>query len=223
MHWPVADGYFGKSIDYRDTWSAMTRLLDSGKARHIGVCNFSPHQMEDLLNHTSNPPAVHQMEYVQSQYVFVLCQTYANTARSGRIHPYLQQEDWIKWHEKHRIHVTAYSPLAGTNPTYDPGDPVQLLNSTVVKKIADKRSCTPAQVALVWGMARGTSVIPKTSHLERVTENFGALECVLKKKDLEEIDKLGKEHHRFNNPSDSWGVQLYEGLEDSEGKHKKHS
>ena len=64
MHWPVADGYFGrKYIDYRDTWAAMGGLLSVGKARHIGVSNFSPKQMEDLLNHTSNIPSVHQMEY----------------------------------------------------------------------------------------------------------------------------------------------------------------
>jgi alcohol dehydrogenase (NADP+) len=42
----------------------MTRLVENGKARHIGVCNFSPKQLHDLLNHTSYPPAVHQMEYV---------------------------------------------------------------------------------------------------------------------------------------------------------------
>jgi alcohol dehydrogenase (NADP+) len=63
MHWPVKDRSFGrKSIEYRDTWNAMTRFLENGKARHIGVCNFSPAQLKDLLNHTAYPPSVHQME-----------------------------------------------------------------------------------------------------------------------------------------------------------------
>ncbi|KAK5174776.1 uncharacterized protein LTR77_001859 [Saxophila tyrrhenica] len=202
MHWPVKDGWFGrKYIDYVDTWGAMVLLKDKGKARHIGVSNFSPHQMEDLLKNTSVVPAVHQME----------------------LHPYLQQSDFVEWHSKHGIHVTAYSPLAGTNPTYDTGNFTQLLNNTVVTKIASKRDCTPAQVLLAWGMGRGTSVIPKTSHFERVKENFGSLECELKDKDVEKIDKLGKAHKRYNNPSKSWGLDLYEDLEDSKGEHKKHS
>jgi alcohol dehydrogenase (NADP+) len=139
------------------------------------------------------------------------------------MHPYLAQNKWLKVHQEHGIHVTAYSPLAGTNPTYDPGAPEQLLKNKKVVNIAEKRGCTPAQVVLAWGLSRGTSVIPKSSHLDRITENFHSLECVLKSKDLKKIDKLRKEYYRFNNPSGSWDVPLYEGLEDSEGEHKKHS
>lgn len=108
------------------------------------------------------------------------------------MHPYLAQTKWLNTHRDHGIHVTSYSPLAGTNPTYDPGAPEQLLKNKKVVNIAEKRGCTPAQVVLAWGLSRGTSVIPKSSHLERITENFHALECVLKKKDLKKIDKLGK-------------------------------
>jgi alcohol dehydrogenase (NADP+) len=139
------------------------------------------------------------------------------------MHPYLAQNKWLKSHERRGIHVTAYSPLAGTNPTDDPGAPVQLLKNKKIVSIAEKRGCTPAQVVLQWGMRRGTSVIPKSSHLDRITENLHAVECGLSKKDLKKIDKLGKEYYRFNNPSESWDVPLYNGLEDSEGNHKKHS
>ena len=66
-------------------------------------------------------------------------------------------------------------------------------------------------------------MIPKTSHLERVKQNFGALKCELKAKDLKKIDKLGETRARYNNPSKSWGLDLYERLEDSKGEHKKHS
>jgi alcohol dehydrogenase (NADP+) len=86
----------------------------------------------------------------------------------------------------------------------------QLLNNTVIAKIAKKRDCTPAQVILAWGVSRGTSVIPKTSHANRATENFQSLDCVLHKKDLKKIGGLGKAHRRYNNPSESWGVDLYE-------------
>lgn len=63
-------------------------------------------------------------------------------------------------------------------------------------------------------------MIPKSIHKDYIEENFGAVECVLKKKDLEKIGKLGKWHHRYNNPSKSWGVDLYRGLEDDDGRHK---
>ena len=200
MHWPVASSKGVNTIDYLDTWSAMESLVDSGKTHHIGVANFSPREMKKLLKHSkSHPPQVHQME----------------------LHPYLQQSDWIKWHSDRGIHVTAYSPLAGTNPIYDPGEPTPLLNNSVMTKIADKRGCSPAQVAIMWSMARGTSVIPKSSHNSRITENFHSLECVLHESDFEKIEELGKEYYRFNNPTKGWGVPLYEGLEDWEGKHEK--
>ncbi|KAK4624147.1 hypothetical protein CLAFUW4_05903 [Fulvia fulva] len=211
MHWPVADKLFGgKEINYRDAWSGMVLLKQKGKTRHIGVSNFSPEQLEDLLNHTSTPPEVHQME----------------------LHPYLQQNEWIDFHKTHSIHVTAYSPLGGTNPAYDKkskdkknkkdkhDDPTPLLKSKVIHKIAKKRDCTPAQVVLQWGLLRGTSVIPKSVHKNYIKENFKATEFSLKEKDIEKIDKLGKYHHRYNNPSGSWEVPLYEGLEDQDGEHK---
>ena len=149
--------------------------------------------------------------------------TFADSVATIRLHPYLQQEDFVEWHEEHKIHVTAYSPLAGTNPTYNPGNPVPLLKNEVITKIAEKRECTPAQVILAWGMGRGTSVIPKTSHLDRVEENYKSIGCVLESKDIKKIDKLHKEYFRYNNPSKSWDVPLYEGLEDSKGNHQRDS
>lgn len=201
MHWSVSsNGPEGPHIAYKDTWAAMVRLREIGKARHIGVSNFSPAEMEDLLKHTTFQPQVHQME----------------------LHPYLQQTEWLEWHKNHSIHVTAYSPLGGTNPTYkESAPPDPLLKNHVVKKISKKRSCTPAQVALQWGMARGTSVIPKSIHGDYITENFHSPECILKGKDIKKLDALGKFHHRYNNPSKSWGLHLYEGLEDDDGKHHR--
>lgn len=175
----------------------MENLLAKTKVRHIGVSNFSPHQMKHLIEHSSTKPAFHQFE----------------------LHPYLQQREWVKWHKHNGINVTAYSPLANMNPIYGaPGDkhdePPRLLDNPTVTNIALVRGCTPAQVVLAWGMHRGTSVIPKSSHAERIKENLRTLECVLQKGDFEEITALGgKFTKRFNNPSKGWGVDLYEGLE----------
>lgn len=195
MHWPVASTKSGNEIYFVDTWKAMIQLLQSGKTRYIGISNFSPAQLETLLNSTTHVPSVHQME----------------------MHPYLPQNEWLSYHRARGIHVTAYSPLAGTNPTYN-GKPVhgppQLLENKAMVKIAKKRNCSVAQVALSWGMSRGNSVIPKSSHAERIDENFASKQCELEDDDFETIDGLGEKYtHRYNNPSKSWGVKLYDGLD----------
>lgn len=197
MHWPVASTKHGNEISFVKTWEAMSQLVQSGKTRNIGVSNFSPEQLEVLLNSTTHPPAVHQME----------------------LHPYLPQQEWIEFHKLHDIHVTAYSPLGGTNPTYNnrPVDgPPPLLENVAIAEIGKKRSCTPAQVALSWGLSRGTSVIPKAAHKHHIDENWESPECNLEEEDYQIIAELGRNYtHRYNNPSKSWGLKLYSGLEDS--------
>ncbi|KAF2841581.1 Aldo/keto reductase [Patellaria atrata CBS 101060] len=202
MHWPVGNAPItGKlRFDYIETWHAMEKLLDTGKVRNIGVSNFSRGQLHRLIKSSKVKPAVHQME----------------------LHPYLHQEKWIRMHQAHGIAVTAYSPLGNMNPTYHDDDsddtesPPLLLKNPVILNIARKRSCTAAQVALAWGMSRGTSVIPKSSHEDHIRENIGATECHLQKEDFREIVEVGRKWStRFNNPGEGWGVHLFEGLEDS--------
>ncbi|THX37094.1 hypothetical protein D6D10_06140, partial [Aureobasidium pullulans] len=93
---PIASTKKGNEISFLDTWKAMVQLVQSGKTRRIGVSNFSPNQLDTLLNHTTHVPFAHQME----------------------LHPYLPQNDWIQYHKVRNIRVTAYSPLRRTNPTY---------------------------------------------------------------------------------------------------------
>ena len=168
--------------------------LDTSKVRHVGISNFSPAQLRALLTNSSTLPSAHQME----------------------MHPYLPQSPWLLYHQSLGIHVTAYSPLGNANPTYGPpekSDPPSLLENDVVANIAGMRGCTPAQVVLQWGLARGTSVIPKSKHVERIEENFGALECFLEYDDWKALGKLGEKSVRFNNPTKGWGVPLYDGLD----------
>lgn len=175
----------------------MTALLLTPKVRQIGISNFSPSQLHYLLSTSPIKPSVHQFES----------------------HPYLQQTSWVSYHEHHNIIVTAYSPLANLNPIYgSPGKskdtPPSLLQNKEIAKIAEKRGCTNAQVALKWGMGRGTSVIPKSSHEERIRENFEAVDCPLEREDYDAIGVIGEKYlKRFNNPSKDWGVDLYEGLD----------
>jgi alcohol dehydrogenase (NADP+) len=204
MHWPVGKGPSDNSYhyDYLQTWQAMEQLLKTGRVRNIGIANFSPDQVKELIEKSNIKPAVHQME----------------------LHPYLPQDKWIRAHLVHGISITSYSPLGNQNPTY--GDRARrspttqkkaplLLKDQIINDIAEKRHCTPAQVVLAWGMSRGTSVIPKSKHKEYIKENFEALKCVLQGDDFGRIEKLGEEPRRFNNPSNGWGVKLFEGLDDA--------
>ena len=210
MHWPVSniDGnnsiYFipvchfvlmaAQDLTIPETWHAMTALLKTGKVRHVGISNFSPAQLSALLTNSTTRPSAHQME----------------------LHPYLPQTAWLLYHAAHNIHVTAYSPLGNANPTYGPpqkDDPPLLLDNDVIRSIAKTRACTPATVALAWGLGRGTSVIPKSRHLERIRENFKAPGCVLEYSDWKALEGIGEKSTRFNNPGKSWGVKLYDGLD----------
>ncbi|KAL8635713.1 MAG: hypothetical protein Q9228_006823 [Teloschistes exilis] len=199
MHWPVSTSpKTGKTkVGYLDAWHTMEKLHKTPQLRNIGVSNFSPSELKDLIDRSSTVPAVHQFE----------------------IHPYLPQTDFLDYHRELGIQVTAYSPFANTNPIYkpQPDDPPHLLTENLdMLAIAAERGCTTAQVALVWGRSRGCVVIPKASHVEHIKENFRAVECRLTDEDLERVDWVSDRYlKRFNNPSESWGVKLYDGLQDS--------
>ena len=66
----------------------MEKAFKNGKARAIGISNFSRSELERLLKETSVVPAAHQME----------------------LHPYLQQKAWVEFHKSKGIHITQYSP-----------------------------------------------------------------------------------------------------------------
>jgi len=196
MHWPVGSEPDTKKthLDYVETWRSMIGLSKT-KVLNIGVSNFAPSQLEEIITETGVKPFAHQME----------------------LHPYLQQSAWVAAHKAQGISVTAYSPLGNSNPTYhDKEGPPPLLKNELMIEIATKRNCTPAQVALTWGIGRGSSVIPRSSHPAYIAENFGSLECKLQYEDLVQLRLMGRKHlKRFNNPSENWGVKLFQGLDDA--------
>ena len=119
-------------IDYVDTWKGMEAVFKKGKAKAIGVSNFSQAEMERLIKEASVPPAAHQLE----------------------CHPYLQQRGFDAFHKKHNVHVTQYSPFGNSNPIYTKHESTgRLIEDPTLAEIGKKYGKNGAQVALAWGVA----------------------------------------------------------------------
>lgn len=135
--------------DYVDTYKALEKCYKSGKAKAIGISNFSRAELERLLQHTSVPPAAHQME----------------------LHPWLQQKEFVELHRQKGIHVTQYSPFGNQNEVYDVGKGLRkLMEDPVLVEIGKKYGKSGAQVALAWGITKGHSVIPKSKTESRIKQ-----------------------------------------------------
>ncbi|OAP64309.1 hypothetical protein AYL99_00281 [Fonsecaea erecta] len=205
MHWPVAflpgqkpgRTVVDQDTSVHDTWAAMEELVRANLTRHIGVSNFSPRQLDDLLARCDIRPWAHEFE----------------------THPYLQQQEFVDWHRKNNITVIAYSPLANMNPTYSDKYPdlPHVLDDPFWIDLAAEKNVTPAQAILAWGRQRGTVVIPKSVHRDRIEENLGSLKVSFTEKEMLKIAEQDK-RSRFNNPSKSWGVELFEGLDDGSSR-----
>jgi diketogulonate reductase-like aldo/keto reductase len=168
----------------------MEKLVRNGKARAIGISNFTPAKIERILKECSIPPADHQIEG----------------------HLYLQQPKFAEYHRQKGIHITQYSPM-GPRPNNDSGVPSPVRDPTVLE-LAQRYGKTPAQVMLAWGVRHGRSVIPKASSVERIRENLGS-DFEISPEDLAKLDGLDK-NMRMTDPAEEWNVDvsLFEGLPD---------
>jgi len=203
MHWPAAfgrgDSLFPKDsdgktksgdVDYVDTYKAMEACYKKGKAKAIGISNFSKAELEHLLERTSVVPAAHQLE----------------------LHPWLQQHSFCEFNKSKGIHITQYSPFGNQNEIYDSGKNMgKLMDEPVLVEIGKKHSKSGAQVALAWGIAHGHSVIPKSKTESRIKQNLKG-DFKLSGDEVQKIDELDKKL-RFNDPSGSFGWDFYKDLD----------
>src|SRR5690606_4688665 len=121
-------------------WASMEKGLDMGLTRHIGVSNFNINKLKEILASARIRPEMNQVE----------------------LHPFLQQKDLLDFCRSNNIHLTAYAPLGSAYRVADKEvDFPILLENEIIQKIAAKHQATPAQVAISWGIQRGTAVIPK--------------------------------------------------------------
>jgi methylglyoxal/glyoxal reductase len=153
IHWPVP----GMS---EETWKAMVRLLREQKTRAIGVSNYDIYDLSQLMKSSDVLPAVDQVEF----------------------HPFLYQERLLRFCEKNRIQVEAYSPLTRG---------MQINRPTIIA-VANKYRKTPAQVLIRWSLQHGLVVIPKSIHEERILENSKVFDFELEPEDMEHLDSLNE-------------------------------
>jgi diketogulonate reductase-like aldo/keto reductase len=157
-------------------YTAAERLLADGRVRAVGVCNFSPKHLEDLIARTDIVPAVNQVE----------------------VHPFFVQRALRDVHRRLGIATQAWSPLGGAN-VYMPKRPnapesakalKNPLGDPVVTRLADRHRKTPAQIILRWHVEHGVSAIPKSVRPSRIAENFDVFDFELTADEVASIDAL---------------------------------
>jgi diketogulonate reductase-like aldo/keto reductase len=150
-------------------YQGLERLLADGRVRAIGVSNFMPHHLAQLLERTEVVPAVNQVE----------------------LHPYFTQPAVQAADAEHGILTQAWSPIGGI--TFYPGWGDQrrnVMQDSVIGEIAERHGRTPAQVMLRWHLQQGRSAIPKSTNPARIAENFAVFDFELSSDDLARIDAL---------------------------------
>ncbi|MEM9171405.1 MAG: aldo/keto reductase [Pseudomonadota bacterium] len=161
------------------TWAAMEQLIDTGKVKRIGVCNYNTVLLHDLMSYATVQPAMLQVES----------------------HPYLTQAPLRRVADAYDIPVTAFSPLGALSYVEldMAGERDTVLSDAGVLAAAERLGRTPAQVVLRWGIQRGTAVIPKTSRKARLAENIDVFDFELSEQEMAAISALNQ-NRRFNDP-----------------------
>lgn len=195
IHWPIAFKrmeenvwsqnedktvrYYADGITLADTWRAMERLVDLKLVRSIGLSNFKPSEIDDILRIARIKPTVNQIE----------------------LHPYLNQQKLREYCSNKNIVITSYCPLANLKRPNEHEEDSPLYNP-VIQEIAKSKNKTAAQVILRWHLQHNLTVIPKTVTPERLHENCQVFDFYLSENEMEKIDQLEQNHHRrFMNPA----------------------
>lgn len=174
IHQPVGD-YYG-------AYRAMEELYKEGRVRAIGVCNFYPERLTDLVLHADVIPAVNQVE----------------------IHPFFQQEKAIGYMREYGVVPEAWGPFAEGNHG--------IFTHPVLSAIGKKYGKSAAQVALRWNVQRGVVVIPKSVHKERIEQNLDIWDFALSDDDMAEIAKLDIGHSEIVDHSDPAFIKMISGM-----------
>lgn len=159
IHQPFGDVY--------GAWRAMEELYQEGQIRAIGVSNFHPDRLMDLIVHNQVTPAVNQIE----------------------CHPFHQQIQTQAFLEENNVQIESWGPFAEGKHN--------IFQNELLRSIADKYQKSVAQVILRWLTQRGVVAIPKSVRKERIVENFNIFDFDLSREDMAAIVTLDTKTSSF--------------------------
>lgn len=163
VHWPMgfkedagndpmdSNGkYLPSEIHFTETYRELEEMVRKGKTKSIGLSNFNPRQVKEILDMCTIRPVCNQFE----------------------VNPNLHNNEWIDYCKKENIAVVAYAPLGAPDRMWlKEEDPVPL-KSEIVLNLAKKYNKSPAQVILRWLIQRDVIIIPKSANPSRLAENL---------------------------------------------------
>lgn len=170
--------------DYYDAYRAFEELYQEGVLKAIGVSNFYPDRLVDIANFANIVPMVNQVE----------------------THVLNQQTEAKKWMDKYEVQIEAWAPFGEGRGG--------LFENPVLTEIGEKHGKTSAQVMLRWNIQRGVVVLPKSTHIERMKQNFNVFDFVLTEEDMAAIAALDTQTSSFFSHYDpnmvEWFVKMVE-------------
>ncbi len=169
--------------DYYGAYRALEDLYEEGKIKAIGVSNFYPDRLTDIcLFDRKVIPAVNQVE-------------------TNPINAQFKAQENM---EKYGVHIEAWAPFGeGRNGLFE--------NETLVN-IGKKYDKSSAQVILRWIIQRGVIIACKSTHVERMEQNFNVFDFRLTDEDMKEINKLNTSDSLFFNHQDPTMVELFDNI-----------
>src|SRR5919202_907447 len=169
IHQPFGDVY--------GAWRAMEELYREGRVRAIGVSNFQPDRIMDLIVHNQVVPAVNQIE----------------------CHPFNQQIETQKFLQDNNVQIESWASFAeGRNNIFE---------NEVLRSIASKHGKSVAQIIVRWLTQRGVVAIPKSGRPERIVENFNVFDVELSPDDMAAIATLDTRTSSFFDHRDPASVK----------------
>jgi methylglyoxal/glyoxal reductase len=168
IHYPVRER--------RRSWRALEALRVGGKARSIGVSNFTIRHLNELLAETKTVPAVNQVEF----------------------HPYLYQRDLLDFCAGRGIALEAYSPLTKGERLKDPK-----LVAVATKYSKSGAGKSTAQILIRWALQHGLIVIPKSANRKRIFENADVFDFEISAADMQLLDGFNENLRTCWDPTDA--------------------
>ena len=163
LHWPFAN--------YYAAWRSLEKLYADNKIKAIGVSNFEPDQLLDLIAYNKVIPAVNQIE----------------------TNLYCQRITERGWMDKKQVSHMAYAPLGQ-------GNREEMYREPAVLILADKYSKTPTQILLRFLIQKGIAVIPRSSNPEHIRENIAVFDFSLTAEEMTLLSSFDKKKPLIGKP-----------------------